>query len=190
MIYIIYDTALNGPYTLMLLKNAYPVNLFLFKGTKDEGLSDVAPYIFQVDDQLFKKINGPAVSLKAIVVLESAEKINTLLAHFKQFIYEKINGQENYFRFWDARVLARFLPAGNIEKLNDFFEGINCFYNIDPENETAKSYFLKRGKLQTADLAFHKLFVLHDNDVQHSGSTNLAAVESKPQKKEKRKYFS
>ncbi len=189
MIYIIYDTALNGPYTLMLLQNAYPVNLSIFKGIKDEGLSDVAPYIFQVDDKLFKKINGPAVSLKAIVVLESAEKINTLLAHFQQFIYEKINGQENYFRFWDARVLARFLPAGNIEKLNVFFEGINCFYSIDPENTTAKNYFLKRGKLQTTDLALHKLFVLHDYEAQHSESNNLATVEGEQQKKEKRKYF-
>ena len=95
MIYIIFDTALNGPYTLMLLQNAYPVNQSLFKGTKDEALSDVAPYIFQVDDHLFEKINHPIASLKFIVVFESDQKINNLLSHFQQFIYEKRNGQEN-----------------------------------------------------------------------------------------------
>lgn len=188
--YIIYDTALNGQYTLLLLQNAYPVNQSLFKGTKDEALSDVAPYIFQVDDQLFEKINGPIVSLKAIIVLESSEKIDNLLSHFHQFIYEKKNRQENYFRFWDARVLARFLPAVNTEKLNDFFDGIDCFYSIDPENATAKSYFLKRGKLQTADLALHKLFVLNDKEAQLLDSENLATAENEQSKKEKRKYFS
>ena len=190
MIYIIYDTALNGPYTLVLLQNAYPVNQSLFKGTKDEALSDVAPYIFQVDDQLFKKINDPIASLKAIVVLESAEKIDNLLSHFHQFIYAKINGQENYFRFWDARVLARFLPESNDEKRNDFFEGINCFYSINPENATAKNYSLKRGKLQTADLGLHKLFVLNDGEAQHMEPENLATAENEQTKKEKRKYFS
>lgn len=189
MIYILYDTALNGPYTLMLLQNAYPVNQSLFKGTKDEVLSDVAPYLFQVDDQLFKKINDPIASLKAIVVLESAEKINNLLSHFHQFIYIKKNGQENYFRFWDARVLAKFLPESNDEKLNDFFEGITCFYNINSENAKAESFYLKRGKLQTADMGLHKLFLLNDLEAQHTEPENLATTQNEPTKKEKRKYF-
>lgn len=190
MVYILYDTALNGQYTLLLLQNAYPINQSLFKGTKDETLSDVAPYIFQVDDQLFEKINGPIVSLNAIVVLESPEKIDTLLSHFQQFIYTKINKQENYFRFWDARVLARFLPESNDEKRTDFFEGVNCFYSINLEDATAKNYFLKRGKLQTADLALHKLFVLNNNETQLLESENLAMAEKEKPKKEKRKYFS
>lgn len=190
MIYIIFDTALNGQYTLLLLQNAYTVNQSLFKGTKDEALSDVAPYIFQVDDKLFEKINGPIVSLEAIVVLDSEQKINDLLAHFQQFIYEKINGRENYFRFWDARVLARFIPACNDKKLDDFFDGVNCFYTIDRPQANAKKFSFKRGKIQTADMDLHKLFLPCENELQLVQSGNLAVAGNEEPKKEKRKYFS
>jgi Domain of unknown function (DUF4123) len=189
MTYILYDTALNGPYTLMLLQNAYPVNLSLFKGTKDEVLSDVAPYLFLVDEKLFEKVNDPIASLEAIVVMESELKINDLLAHFQQFIYEKINGKENYFRFWDARVLARFLPVCNDEKRTDFFDGINCYYTIDRQLANAGKYSVKRGKIQTADIVLNKLFLPNEKELQFVHSENQAAIENKQPEKEKRKYF-
>lgn len=190
MIYILYDTALNGPYTLMLLQNAYPVNQSLFKGTKDETLFDVAPYLFLVDEKLLEKINGPIVSLEAIVVVDSNQKPDDLLVHFQQFIYEKIKGRENYFRFWDARVLARFLPACNDKKLSDFFDGVNCYYTIDRPQATAKRFSLKRGKIQTEDTELHKLFLPGENELQHVQSGNLVAAENEQPKKGKRNFFS
>ncbi len=189
MIYIIYDTAINGPYTLMLLQNAYPVNQSLFKGTKDETLSDVAPYLFQVDDKLFLKINDPIASLANIAVLESAEKINDLLAHFQQFIYHKINKQENYFRFWDARVLSRFLPAAPENKLIAFFEGINRFYVLDRENGTAKIFYLKQKKLQTEVSALIKIFNSAEEELVELQHVNSSQSESGELKKTKRNFF-
>jgi hypothetical protein len=173
----------------MLLQNAYPVNQSLFKGTKDEPLFDVAPYLFLVDEKLYEKINGPLVSLEAIVAVESDQKLNDLVAYFQQFIYEKINGQENYFRFWDARVLARFLPACNDKKLSDFFDGVNCYYTIDRQLYNAKKFSVKRGKIQISDIELHKLFLPGENELQHVQSENPAASENEQPKKEKRKYF-
>lgn len=187
MIYILYDTALNGLYTLMLLQKTYPGNQSLFKGTKDENLSDVAPYIFTVDDKLFEKINDPFASIEEIVIVESDEKISDLTVHFQQFIYQKIKGQENYFRFWDARVLQRFLSTGKDEKLNSFFDGIKNYYVLDRVNATAKRFCIKRGKLQADVIPLNKLFNPGNEEeleMQHETSTENAEP-----KKTKRKFF-
>ena len=49
MTYLLYDTALNGDYTLVILRQQYPDSVSLFEGTKDESLADIAPYLFQID---------------------------------------------------------------------------------------------------------------------------------------------
>jgi len=186
MMYILYDTALNGLYTLSLLQKIYPDNISLFKGTKDEHLFDVAPYLFRIDDLFFQNITDPYISLQAVTVLESDRKLNDLHEHFTHFIYQRTDGRENYFRFWDARVLARFLPACSDKKLDSFFDGIKSFYEPDQEKGTAKKYFIKRAKLQSDILPLSKLFVLTNDSEEEilvaSGS------EDEP-KKTKRTFF-
>ncbi len=147
MIYILYDTALNGPYTFMLLQKEYPVYQSLFQGTKDETLSDVAPYLFVTDNSLYEKISGPLVSLKALVIIQSDEDIKIVCSHLQKFIYRKTNGRESYFRFWDARVLRRFLPACSPEELIAFFDGIRSFSIIEEDNKTAERFSLYRYNL-------------------------------------------
>lgn len=189
MIYLLYDTALNGLYTLNLLKKAYHNNLSLFKGTKDENLFDAAPYLFHIDDKLFENINDQYVSLEEIVIVESDVKLNDLLVHFKYFIYQTIKGQQNYFRFWDARVLARFLPACTDEKLNSFFDGIKTFYVLDIEKATAKSFYISRAKLQSANSALNKLFVLPNDEQAALQNENSAEIKTDESKKIKREFF-
>lgn len=186
MTYILYDTALNGQYSLLLLQGAYPVNQSLFHGTKDEALSDVAPYLFQVDEQLLMKITDPLLSLQAIIVVQAEEKFEKVAFHFREFIYEKKNGRENYFRFWDARVLERYLPASSAESLDAFFEGIESFCSIDQQSNAAKKFFLKRGKLQQAELPLAELFALgYDVTAVDESSNTSNTSETKP----KRKFF-
>ncbi|MCW3092353.1 MAG: hypothetical protein JWP81_3422 [Ferruginibacter sp.] len=158
MIYLIYDTALNGPYTFMLLQQAYPVYQSMFKGTKDEALSDVAPYLFEIDELLFEKVTGPLVSLKAILVMQSGDSMEKLCLHFKNFIYQTINGRENYLRFWDARVLNKILPEWTPEKTQDFFEDILSFSFINEEDDTAVRLIMLHGKLQKMKIHRNELF--------------------------------
>lgn len=186
MMYILYDTALNGLYTLSLLQKAYPDNLSLFKGTKDEHLFDVAPYLFKADEFFFRNVHDPNLSLKEIIVLESDEKTDKLHSHFKSFIYQKITGGESYFRFWDARVLERFLPACSADKLDSFFDGIENFYMPYQEKETAKKYFIKRAKLQSEILPLSKLFIL-TSDIQEEKL--VVSVSDNQPNKTKRTFF-
>jgi hypothetical protein len=164
MTYIIYDTALNGTYTLMFLQNAYPNNQSLFTGTKDEILSDAAPYLFLVDELLYEKLNAPLVSLKELVVFRSGEQIKKLVPHFQHFIYEKINGQENYIRFWDARVLTKFFKTWPAEKTTLFFEDIECFYFVNKQTGKALRTELNRGKIQSIETGLAEIFVIADSD--------------------------
>lgn len=189
MVYILFDTALNGLYTLMILQKNYPENRSLFEGTKDKDLSDVAPYIFKVDQSFFEKMSDPYISIEAMVVIESESKMEILLDHFHQFMYKKINGRENYFRFWDARVLARFLPACNESMLADFFEGISCFYSMEIKENSIKKYFIRRGKLQTEILAMSKLFVLPGEVESEPDDVNAATADTDQPKRTRRNFF-
>lgn len=189
MVYILFDTALNGLYTLMILQKNYPENRSLFEGTKDKDLFDVAPYIFKVDEFFFEKIADPYVSMEAMVAFEAESEMDVLVDHFHQFMYQKINGRENYFRFWDARVLARFLPACNDSRLNDFFEGISCYYRLENKDNSITKYFIKRGKLQTDILPMNKLFVLPEEDEPGLQNASSGTADTDKQKKVRKDFF-
>jgi len=182
--YILYDTALNGLYTLNQLQKAYTINHSLFTGTKDEHLFDVAPYLFSVDERFFYNLTDADFSLKAVVAIESDITTANLLLHLQHFIYQQKNGQENYFRFWDARVLVRFFKGSTYEQLNFFFDEIKNFYIPDLEKISAIQYSLKRGKLQSEILSLDKIFFL-GNDLQEIQTIS----ETKEQQKKERTFF-
>ncbi len=182
--YMLYDTALNGLYTLNLLQKAYTVNHSLFKGTKDEHLFDVAPYLFSIDDRFFYNLNDPHVSLQAIVAVETELADKDLLVHFQQFIYQQNNNKQYYYRFWDARVLVRFLTGSTYEQITPIFDEIKSFYIPDIDRLSVKRYSLNRGKLQTGELPLDKLFFL-GNDLQEIQT----ATEVIKQQKKERTFF-
>jgi hypothetical protein len=128
MLYLLYDTALNSGYTLMLLKKHYEKNRSLFAGTKDAVLADCGPWLFEVDDRLWDKLDSEiGASNRYPVLLESAEDIDVVCVHLRQFIYQTIDGREYFFRFWDGRVLAKFLPGCDKKQVEDLFGNIQYF---------------------------------------------------------------
>lgn len=182
--YMLYDTALNGLYSLNLLQKAYTANHSLFKGTKDEHLFDVAPYLFTIDDRFFYNLTDPHISLKAIVAIETSMADTVLLSHLQQFIYQQQDGRQQYYRFWDARVLVRFLTGNTYDQLAPFFDEINNFYVPDLEKVAANRYTLKRGKLQIDNISLDRLFFL-GNDLQEIQT----ATEVNKQQKNDRTFF-
>ena len=149
MNYLIYDTALNGLYTLTQLQQQYPANRSLFKGTKDESLVDVAPYVFLVNEVSEKILNDADVSLKCVLVIETPLNLEMVAGHFREFIYQKVRGRECYFRFWDARVLKKFLPTCNDIQLNYFFRNINSISLPDDDPAFVLQYRVQRSRLNT-----------------------------------------
>jgi hypothetical protein len=147
--YLLYDPALNGDYTMLILQQQYPIHRSLFAGTKDEGLDDVAPFIFQIDGQFGQKIvQRPLIELKASVFVYAAGPLEGVAAHFRPFIYQKLKGREFYFRFWDARVLIKFLPTCDKEQIRTFFENIDSLTMVEEmAAEEAQHYRHDHGRL-------------------------------------------
>jgi hypothetical protein len=128
MLYLLYDTALNSGYTLMLLKKHYGKNRSLFAGTKDAVLADSGPWLFEVDDRLGENLDSEiGASNRYPVLLDSAEDIDAVCTHLQRFIYQTIDGREYFFRFWDGRVLGKFLPTCDKKQVEDLFGNIQCF---------------------------------------------------------------
>jgi len=168
MNYLIYDAAINGPYTLMILQKYYPVHESLFKNTKDEQLYDVGPWLFEIDDQLKKNIaNELLISLQSTLLIQSKEKFNLVGDHCRKFIYQTINDREYFFRFWDARVIKKFLPDCDKKQITDFFGPIDHFiFESDIPDEAIKFWqvngVLKQEKI-ASDPVFSKNQILQNN---------------------------
>ena len=154
MLYIIYDSALNELPGLIALQQLYPTHRSLFKGTKDEMLNDVAPYLFEVGDDFLEKINGLDVPLEGLLVVESDRELEKVCQHFQRFIYQTVNKREYFFRFWDARVLQKFLPTCEESQLKMFFDGIKS-YTFKSESGVKQFLFTPYG-LQTSKLNLGK----------------------------------
>ena len=141
--YLIYDAALNGTYTLLMLQKHYPKHRCLFKGTKDETLVDVAPHIFLIDDSGEKLKDEIELSLKELVTIESIQDIDTVKDHFKEFIYQDVNRRECFFRFWDPRVLKKFLPMCTEIQLKMFFRPVTALIMADENDSEVVRYTLQ-----------------------------------------------
>jgi hypothetical protein len=156
MKYLIYDTALDELHTLLLLQKYYGVNESLFKGTKDASLIDVSPWLFQIDDKLKENLdNEMEVSLQFPCLLESPADIHMLATHFRKFIYLTIEGQEYFFRFYDPRVLEKFLPTCNKDQIREFFGLIQYFIAEDTVKEKAIRYWQENGILKQEIISYN-----------------------------------
>ncbi len=144
MIFLIFDTAINDQYTLIQMQNQYKNHKSLFHGTKDEALFDISPYIFEIDASLFEKMEEPLLNFKQLVYFQTNESLEEVIIHFQQFIYKLINNKEYFFRFWDARVLIRYLHEGNAEQLKVFFGNVNAFFVEDSAKHTFQKYEIGR----------------------------------------------
>ncbi|HEX9513134.1 MAG TPA: DUF4123 domain-containing protein [Puia sp.] len=155
MKYLIYDTALNAVPTLLILQKYFEVNQSLFKDTKDEALIDVAPWVFQVDNDLGKKlIDETDLSMQFTLLVESNADINALSAHLRKFIYQTIDGREYFFRFYDSRVLKKFLPTCDKDQVLEFFGPVMQFIAGGDTREEAIRFRHDSGVLKISESLF------------------------------------
>ena len=149
MKYLVFDSAINGVYTLIQLQKKYPTHVNLFKDKEADSLWNVAPWIFEMDEYDYNDgWNGEhdhiLISLKRCLVIETPVKLNTLHEHLQQFIYKTIEGRIHYNRFWDATILKQQLERFDTRQLLDFFEEIECLYIRDENSNQFQKYFLDK----------------------------------------------
>ena len=95
----------------------------LFKGMPEEKNWALAPYLVEVDEETLGWIRETLWSGASWgILLESARTVEDLSRHFRRWVVvEDPNGDEMYFRFYDAEVLRTFLATATHAETLDLF---------------------------------------------------------------------
>lgn len=150
MTFLIFDPSINESYALMILQKYFAQNQSLFKGTKDEVLENVSPWIFRIENNFSEVINNESgLSLVGSVFIECDSGMEAIVRHLQQFIYQVINGREYFFRFWDGRVLKKFLPTCSPVQLKEIFGPLKIFATDSESPEHVAEFLYENGFLIT-----------------------------------------
>ncbi len=111
----------------------------LYKGRAEEGLFAIAPYLFRVDLEILDWITGDLWAGPWGILVLAEGPLDDLRRHFRRFlVVEAPNGESWYFRFYDPRVLAAYLPTCNDAELAEFFGPVRAFGVTDPATYAVK----------------------------------------------------
>jgi hypothetical protein len=145
MKYLCYDSAINGEYTLIQLMHRYPKHINLFSGTDDERIWDAAPWLFELNSNPYELRGQSMIQVEHCIIFETNEPVKNVLEYLQSKIYIKENGQDKYFRIWDARVLLKHIQFWNQDELNDFFSVFNNCYIENEDPDSLNKWQWKRG---------------------------------------------
>jgi hypothetical protein len=114
----------------------------LFKGDAEHRQWSVAPYLALVDEKLLEWIVTALWAKPWGVFAVSEADLESLRKHFRRFlIVQDPEGETMYFRYYDPRILAAFLPPCTKDELRTFFGPVKAFATGGPE-ATAVRFFL------------------------------------------------
>ena len=107
----------------------------LYRGTAEEEYSGFAPYVVQVDLELLQWVLSVLLTEHwGIFAVAQLVDLEIMRKHFRSFLLvESPDGGRLYFRYYDPRVLKRFLPTCTDLQLRQFLGPISTFVFNDPE---------------------------------------------------------
>ena len=106
----------------------------LYKGRAEETLSAIAPYLFRVDAPTLDWIAGDLWGEPWGFFALADQSLDDLRRHFRRFLtVEAPDGDSWYFRFYDPRVLVKYLPTCTVAEVTAFFGPARALAVTDPE---------------------------------------------------------
>jgi hypothetical protein len=107
----------------------------LYRGMPEEKDWALAPYLVEVDEGTLAWIRETLWSGASWgILLESARPVEELRRHFRKWVVvEDPNGDEMYFRFYDALVLRELLGSATAEEVADFFGPVTKLFGVFDE---------------------------------------------------------
>lgn len=103
----------------------------LFEGTMDEQSYGVSGFLVEckMESSLFKWMTGEAWGESCCIFFTSKASFDDLFKHFQKFNRVYLEGDEVVlFRYYDPRVLRKYLPTCNRGELDIFFGDVSFFY--------------------------------------------------------------
>lgn len=137
--YVLIDAAL-WENDINVAKRHNPNFRSLFRGKIGEELSSVAPFLFEITNDMVRsdfghwiavKINREPI-LRRVLWIQSNATIDILRQHLKRFLRVKISsGKYLYLRIYDPYVINCVLPILNKEQLSELFSKIESIVSED-----------------------------------------------------------
>jgi hypothetical protein len=139
----------------MKIYEMQPHSVCLYRGELAPDLAEVAPYLIELipettftDWLLTEGLSGKSWGIFA----RSPFSLTEMRKHFRKFltVYDEA-GNPLLFRFYDPRVLVKFLPTCDAESLNSLFGRVTDYFAENGADEFMR-FEMKNGKLQTATI--------------------------------------
>lgn len=147
MKYLCYDSALNEEYTLVSLMKRYSQHISLFAGTDDEGIWDAAPWLFLIKDNFYELQGQMLIQLQHCIVFETKDTLKDVCDFLHTKMYRELNGKQEYYRIWDARVLLKYLNECSDLDKQSFFQVFDAIYTEANAKELYKWQLQANGQL-------------------------------------------
>jgi len=156
-VWMIVDSARDPTIYGLLLECFYSTHACLFAGTLAPELKIVAPYLIplEYEDKQTRKFLRNAWGNSWGVFLRCDDRQDFIRRHLRTLLtVRNPQGQRMLFRFYDPRVLRRYLPTCTAEELQQVFGPIECFWAEDRTLEALLELRFRRGKLESETQRF------------------------------------
>lgn len=128
-LYAVLDSA-RAPRVLALLADAVDESQSLYEGLDGDLLSRVAPYLvkLQPSSRLLDALVIEGWGKSWGIYLSATRPFREVRRHLRRFLLvEDPSGKEVYFRYYDPRVLTRFLPTCTTRQSEELFGDVRRF---------------------------------------------------------------
>jgi hypothetical protein len=154
-LYAVLDGA-SVPELPMKLYDSGAPNVCLFSGDLEPDMLYVAPFVVYLapngtlTDWLFTNGFGKHFG----IFLHSRRSMNEMRRHFRSLVnvYDE-SGKPLTFRFYDPRVIRKFLPTCTGDELKSFFGDVDSFFAESENGESLRQYQLANDALKETELS-------------------------------------
>jgi len=121
--------ATDAPSVLQTVAELGPARaISLYRGRAEEDLEAIAPYVVHVDPGTFAWITETLWAEPWGIFAVATTTLEELRLHFRRFLMvESPQGEDWYFRFYDPRILPRFLEVSTPEERSTFYGPVRAF---------------------------------------------------------------
>lgn len=153
LVFVVLDGALI-PDLQTKIYETRPPNYCLLRGELKPDMAEVAPYVVQL-------IQGAPFTDWVLgnfgknwgIFVQSLHSIKEMRRHFRALltIYDE-TGKPMLFRFYDPRVIGKFLPTCSGDELKTFFGKVDIFFAEDEKTNKISTFRLENDELKQAEL--------------------------------------